>query len=265
MLNISSFVGAQNGDKSVLLCVRETAWELDLEFEDEIASVVIHHQWGKWVVVVYWHSFAFEDFLEFRCDDLVRSELNYFTFESLEFDCSGCESILEANLVSIHEVISDTSDAFVLDLIYMYDKVSCLLVCWLMAFPDEAKLGSWLHSWFNVDFFLSVHLIISAHSISHRKFTVDWERFGATVHQFFQSAGHIDVQVDLMCLSSVYHRVFVQVTLDFVQHLDLFSFSIKGDGEWVSRSKEDLEDLERITIEAVALDLSFSVYSDTID
>ena len=101
MLNISSFVGAQNGDKSVLLCVRETAWELDLEFEDEIASVVIHHQWGKWVVVVYWHSFAFKDFLEFGSDDLVRSELNDFIFESLEFNCGSSECIFKVDLVSI--------------------------------------------------------------------------------------------------------------------------------------------------------------------
>ena len=264
MLNISSFVVSQNCNKSVLLGVREAAWELDLEFEDEVASVVIHHQWGKWVVVVYWHSFAWEDFLEFGSDDLVRSELNGFTFEGFEFYCGGSERIFKRDLVSIDKVISNTSDGFMLDLIDVYDEVSSLLICWLVTFPDEAKLSSWLHSWFNVDFLLSVHLIISALSISHGKFTVDWERFGATSHQFFQSAGHINVQVFLMCLSSICHRVLVQVTLNFVQHLDLLSFSVKSDGEWVRCSKEDLEDFEWISIEAVALDLSFSVYSGTI-
>ena len=177
MLNISSFVVSQNCDESVLLSVRKAAWELDLEFEDEVASVMIHHQWGKWVVVVFWHSFAFEDFLEFGCDDLVRSELNDFTFESLEFNCGSSECIFKVDLVSIDKVITNTSDAFVIDLIDVYNKVSSLLVCWLVTFPDEAKLSAWLHSWFNVDFFLSIHLIISAHSISHGKFTVDWERF----------------------------------------------------------------------------------------
>ena len=193
MLNISSFVVSQNCNKSVLLSVRETAWELDLEFEDEVASFVIHHQWGKWVVVVNWHSFTWEDFLEFGCDDLVRSELNDFTFEGLEFNCGGSECIFKRDLVSIDKVVTISSDCLVLDLIDVYDEVSSLLVCCLVTFSDEAKLSAWLHSWFNVDFFLSVHLIISALSISHGKFTVDWERFGATGHQFFQSAGHIDV------------------------------------------------------------------------
>lgn len=113
-LGFHASLASQNVDESGLLFVWEGRWELNLELEDEVASLVVHHEWGERIVVVNWHSFAREAFLELRSDDVVRSKLDDFTFESLKFNGSCCKCVSKADLMSVDEVISTPSDALML-------------------------------------------------------------------------------------------------------------------------------------------------------
>jgi len=57
----------------------------------------------------------------------------------------------------------------------------------------------------------------------------------------------------------------MQITFDALDHFDLLSIFIQSDSVWVCRAKEDLEDLKWVTIEAVALNLAFSIYIHALD
>ena len=52
----------------------------------------------------------------------------------------------------------------------------------------------------------------------------------------------------------------MEIALNFVEHLNLLSLLIECNREWVSCAEEDLKDLERVPIEAVTLNLAFSIY-----
>ena len=62
-----------------------------------------------------------------------------------------------------------------------------------------------------------------------------------------------------MSLTALSDSIFVQITFDFLNHLNLLATVVKGDGVRVASSKEDLEDFERIAVEGIAGDLSFTV------
>ena len=45
---------------------------------------MVHHERRKRIIIVNWHSFSVEDFLELWGDDLVGAELDNLSIKSLE-------------------------------------------------------------------------------------------------------------------------------------------------------------------------------------
>ena len=63
-----------------------------------------------------------------------------------------------------------------------------------------------------------------------------------------------------MGVFAVGHGIFVQIRLDFLNHLHLSTLFVEGDGVGVAGSKENLEHFKGISVESVAWNLTFSVY-----
>jgi len=54
---------------------------------------MVHHERREGIIIVNWHSFSIEDFLEFGCDDLVGAELDNLSIEGLEVYHGNSEGI----------------------------------------------------------------------------------------------------------------------------------------------------------------------------
>ena len=61
---LSQFNWLQNGSYHTFLGISERDWEFDGEGQNEIAATVVHHEWRQRVVIVDWHAFSVENFLE---------------------------------------------------------------------------------------------------------------------------------------------------------------------------------------------------------
>ena len=62
-----------------------------------------------------------------------------------------------------------------------------------------------------------------------------------------------------MCLSSFNHSVFVEITLNSLDHFDLLALIVKCDCMRVAGSKENLEHLEGVSVERIPGNLSLTV------
>lgn len=85
------------------------------------------------------------------------------------------------------------------------------------------------------------------------------DRLSASVEELEESAAPGDLQISGMNILALSDCILVEVTLDTLNHLNLFSFFIKCDGMWVVGAEENFEDLEGVTIKGVTRDLLFKV------
>lgn len=77
----------------VLFTRRELLWEEDIELHDEVATGVVHHDWGKGVVVQNRHSMALEYLSRARGHNLVWCNLEKFAVKRCEFKWRHCQGV----------------------------------------------------------------------------------------------------------------------------------------------------------------------------
>lgn len=151
-----------------------------------------------------------------------------------------------------------------LNLANCYYKIAWQLVCWLISFTNEPHLSSRFHSRFDLNFFLTI-FHIGCLSITHCHSAVNIQIFGASMEEFLKCAAASQFKVFCMSVAPFCHSILMQITFNTIDHLNLLAILVEGYSVRVCCSEEDFEDLKRITIEAVALNLAFSIYIQALD
>ena len=122
---------------------------------------MVHHEGAERIVVEDWHAFSVEDFLELGGDNLIWTELNYFTIQCLEVNHADGEGVSEGDFVAVHKVISHAADRLMLLLLDCHDQVSGEAVVWGVTFTSESENGTGFHARLHLDLFLDRDFMLS--------------------------------------------------------------------------------------------------------
>ena len=229
--------------------------KVNLKGQNEVSAVVIEHQWRQRIRVVDRHTFPFEDLPKLGCDYLVWPILNYFSVERFEFNGGAREGLDKRNIVSVNEVVSFSAVRLVNSLFDVDNQVTSQFVRWTVAFAWESECRSCRHAWFDFDLFPH-DFIFDRPFVSEESFALKFEFFGGAVEEFFEGTFAGNGQIRLVGLVSFRYRIFVHITLYFLNHLDLVAGAVQSDRVRVCGPEKHLKNFKGVSVERVAFDLA---------
>ena len=160
--------------------------------------------------------------------------------------------------MAVDEVVSDAANALMLDLVNGDNQVALQAIVGLVTFTDEAKDCARLHARLHFDLLLNADLLLRL-AVAIRDHSLKLERLRAAIEELEEGARAVDVEVGGVSVHALRHRIPVQITFNLLNHFDLLARFVKGNRMGIARSKENLKNLERVTVESVPRDLSLAV------
>lgn len=188
----------QNANQLLLLVLIETCWELNIEFEDQIAAAIVFLDGTQWIIIQNGHSFAWYDFEGFWTDDLVDTDLNLLVLDCFEVDGARAEGVDEGDLVLENEVMANALEYLVCRLFELDDQVCGSAARQLVAFCGKDQFVSTESTRLDLNDF--GHLCGSwGASIVHERCLFEFNRLLAAVIEFLKSALNLNSQLFLLC------------------------------------------------------------------
>lgn len=216
---------------------------------------MIEHQGRKRILIVDRHALAREHLPKLWRDNLVRPILNNFAFKRFEFNSLARECFDQRNFVAVNQIVAFSSVTAVLCLFNVDNEVTGQFLGRTVSFARESQLHSCRHAWLNLDL-LPHDFVFDGSCVPQQHLPLKFEFFGRAVVELFQGALAGDVQVCLVSLASFRDGLLVRVTLYLLNHLDLVPGGVQSDRMRILRPKEHLENLKRVSVEGVTLNLA---------
>ena len=164
--------------------------------------------------------------------------------------------------MTVDQVVSVASDCGVLLGLDGHEKITRKLVIRLVTFANEAKNGTRLHSWLDLDLFVNYSLFLS-HTITLSSRAFESYHLGAAVIEFEERARPNDFEIGGVGVYALSHSFFMKVALDSLNHFNLLARFVKCDSMRVRGTKENLEHLKWVTVESVTRDLVVTICANT--
>mmetsp|Transcript_15024 Transcript_15024/g.17896 ORF Transcript_15024/g.17896 Transcript_15024/m.17896 type:complete len:245 (-) Transcript_15024:4-738(-) len=158
----------------------------------------------------------------------------------------------------VNQVIATTSDGRVLILLDSDDQVTWQLIIRLVTLTNEAQDSAGVHTRLDLNLFFDRDRLHGS-AITLSDLPMKRDQLRATIEEFEERAIPRDFQVSSVCFFPRGHCLLVQITLDTLDHFDLFAGLVECDSVRVGGAEENLEHFKGVAVESIAGDLMVAV------